>query len=331
MRDLLIIINEKYQRNRAVIWFIVAVIVLFLLVTRQMDKYYKSAGGSGSNTATSGSVYNSTNTSSVITNVVKQTNDDYNEINEKLTDIRLTRQDKIDLFVQLCNSKKFDTAYEYISDDCKDVLYPTKQEFINSYGNVIFKTSKLYEVTSFKNNTYKVKYMDDSIATGRKSSTNGGIIDYITVDDNGKINISNFVSRKQLSVTSIAPYFTVYVKEVQTFVDYELYSIEVRNNTSADIYMNDVDNSLLYLENDKGNIFYIDSSYMFDNVYYVTAGDLKEIKLKFNLNYTDGNKISQLCFGNVKVVNKEYYDTLSETTKKTTFQEKTSCIVKFYN
>ena len=330
MRDLLITINEKYQRNRAIIWFIVVVVVLFLLVTRGMDKYAKKVGGSGNNTTTSGSVYEGAETTaSVVSNVVAQSNDNYNEINEKLKDIRFTRQDRINLFVQLCNNKKFDTAYEYISEDCKQVLYPTKEDFMNSYGNVIFKTSKMCQITSFKNNTYKVKYINDPISTGVQTSNDGGIIDYITITDDGKINISNLISRKQLNITSIAPYFTVYVKEKCVFTDYELYTIEVRNNTNADIYMNDVDNSNLYIRNAENNIYTVDSSYMFDNIYYVAAGDKKEIKLRFNLNYSDNNRISQLCFGNIKVVNKEYYDTISEKMKKTKFQEKTSWTINF--
>ena len=331
MKDLLITINEKYQRNKAVIWFIIAVVVLFLLVTRGIDKYAKKTGGSSS-TTTSGSVSsNVTTTSSIISNTVAQSNDNYNEISEKLKDVSFTKKDIINLFVQLCNSKKFDTAYEYISDDCKQVLYPTKEDFINLYGNVIFKTSKVCQITSFKNNTYKIKYTVDPIATGKENSDDTGIVDYITVCDDGKINVSNLVSRKQLNVTSMAPYFTVYVTEKSTFVDYELYTIEVRNNTNADIYINDVENSNLYITTSNNKVISVDSNYMFDSTYFIAGGDKKELKLRFNLDYTNNNKISQLCFGNIKVVNKEYYDTLSETTKKTTFQERTSWIVNFYN
>ena len=90
-----------------------------------------------------------------------------------------------------------------------------------------------------------------------------------------------------------------------------MYTVIVKNNTKADIYVNDVDNSNLYIQNSLGNVFYIDSGEYFDQKYLVLAGNEKELKLKFNIKYgaeTRDNAIEKICFGNMKIENKEYVD-----------------------
>lgn len=307
IRDFWISINEKYQRNKTVIWFIVIVLILFFLVMNNIDKLSKTIGGSGNSSTTSGSV----STEEKISEVVSNSNDDYSEIIEKTKDVRLTNEGCIKLFVQLCNSGKVDTAYEFLNDLCKKDMYPTKQSFIDTYYSVIFKTSKDCEITRVKNDTYRVRYINDMISTGGNGNYSGEITDYITVTD-GKINISGYIDSTDLNVTSIAPYFTVYVDKKQTFMDHVIYSIRVKNNTKADIYINSEENNNLYIKDVSEGIHVMDSNGLFENDYLVPAGSEKSFTYTFNIDYAENSKVTEICFGNIIIKNKEYLDSTME-------------------
>ena len=314
IRDFWILLNEKYQRNKTVIWFIIAIVVLFILVMRNMDKVSDSIRGSSESSTTSGSVSNDEQ----ISKIVNESEDNYDEIQEKAQKVLEHKEDYIKFFVQLCNGGKVDTAYGYLSDACKEALYPTKQSFIDNYYSVIFKISKECEITEVKNDTYKVSYTNDLISTGGNGSNEGEIIDYITYVNGGKLNISNFVESAESKITSIAPYFTVYVDKKKTYFDHVVYNIRVKNNTKADIYINAEDNNNLYIEAENGSTYMLDASSLFDSDYLVPAGKEKSMELTFYVNYAKDSDATSMCFGNMIIVNKEYYDSTTEVRNPTT-------------
>lgn len=309
MRDFLIDLNEKYQRNKFTMWIVVIAVVLFILVTRGMDKMAKSMGGSKENaTSTSISTYSSKISQNTLD--ISKIEDSYSKVEEQVGSLIKTKQDKVALFVYLCNNQKVNAAYEMLSDGCKNAVYPTIEDFKKNYHSVIFKTSKGVDITSFKNNTYQVKYTNDKLTTGGKDESS--IIDYITVTDDYKVNVSNLVESKKTDVTSIAPYFTVYVEEEDTYIDYVELKIKVKNNTKADIYINDEDNNQLTLI-DKNNAEYkVDNDNLFNSTYLVSAGAEKELVIKFYKGYSNQSKLKEICFNNIKIVNKDYLDSTSQ-------------------
>jgi len=335
MRDFWISFNEKYQKNKAVIWFVVVAVGLFILVTRNINKNTKSNRGSSVNSTTSASVSQS---SRAIINTIVEENDNLEKISERAKEEKIHGADAIYLFVEICNSGKIDLAYEALSDECKEILFPSKQTFIDNYYGVIFKTSKQVEITGFKNDTYRVKFKENSIETGDKP--NSGIDDYITIDENGKFNINGFIKRKNYNITSIAPKYTIYVESADIYTDHIDYKIKFKNNIKADIYINDVDKSNLCIKDYNKNVYNIDASDLFDDDYLVPAESAKRMKLRFNVNYTNSNGINEIDFNNIKIVNKEYYDSTSKIVdpktgqtiyekKKTNYPENDSWKINF--
>lgn len=314
IRNFWINLNEKYQRNKAVIWFIVAVVVLFILVMNNMDKVSKTIRGSSNTTTTSGSVSNDEK----MAEIVSGSDDNYSEIYEKTKELHMSKEDCIKFFVQLCNSGKVDTAYEYLTDACKETLYPTKQSFIDAYYSVIFKISKECDITEVKNDTYRVKLLNDKIATGGKTVTEGETIEYMTVEPGWKISISGLIKCDKNEITSIAPMFTVYVDKTEVYMDHVVCNIRVKNNTMADIYINDADNSNIYIRDELDGVYPVDSTSMYDTDYLVSARSEKSIKLTFNINYAEHSNIKEMYFGNIKIVNKEFLDENNEITNPTT-------------
>ena len=96
----------------------------------------------------------------------------------------------IDKFISYCNNREFIAAYDLISEECRNQMFPTVEDFINNYCNEIFKTTKIYEMQNWENKTYRIKLYNNPMETGVEG--NGEFIeDYFTiVEKNGKILLS---------------------------------------------------------------------------------------------------------------------------------------------
>lgn len=322
MRDLLIDLNRYLSKYKYIIGLIVIAVILFLLVTRQYDKMGRKVGDSSANTTISESVSNDISVNQIPqnTNITKA---------EDVTKYVKNDKDLIEAFYLLCNSDKLDLAYDMLSDDCKKILYPTVEDFKNNYYNVIFKTNKDFEIISFKNNTYRVNFNEEAITMGNTNSK--GLTDYVTVTDDKKINISGFIKKEQMNVSSTEQFFSVEITQKQVFVDYEVLTINVSNNIRADLYVNDASESGMYIMDTTGKAYYVDSGEYYDYDYYVPAGSKKMLTLRFKKQYGSSSKTTKFYLNNVKIVNKEYYEIINNqsTKKTTTYAEKTSAIIDF--
>ena len=95
-------------------------------------------------------------------------------------------------FIDKCNQKDVDGAYELLTDHCKQVVFPTKQSFKEGYCDLIFSEKKSYDIDNYQNTsstyTYEIKYYNDALSTGKAGGDN--YKDYITIDtksENGKL------------------------------------------------------------------------------------------------------------------------------------------------
>lgn len=317
MRDLLVDLNRYLSKYKYVIGFLVIVVILFLLVARESDKMRNSVGDSRANSTISESVSNENSVDKVSQNAnITKVEDVSNYIE--------TESDTINAFYLLCKDKKIDLAYEMLSDDCKNILYPSVEDFKNNYYNVIFKSNKDIEIIRFKNDTYRINFFEEAISTGNTKSI--GTTDYVTLAGNNKLNISGFIYKQQLNTNSVEDYFSAQVLEKQVFVDYEIIRFSIQNNTKADIYINDANENGMYIEDTNGKASYVSSGEYYNVDYFVPAESKKTFTIKFEKKYERNSEDSKLYFNNIKVVNKKYYENTNGTSveRSTKYPEKTS-------
>ena len=323
MNNFFIDLNRFYNKNKIIIWTIIIVIILFLLVMREIDKLTNKTGDSDNtnvtisenneNTDTIYNVINSISSNEITTNNIQENtlNNDIAKIKDSIT----SDEEAIAAFILLCNNKKVDLAYEMLSDNCKQVLYPTKQNFVNDYYSAIFKTYKNYQVISFKNNTYKVSYKEDELTTGNIENTN--IVDYITVIDNYELNISGYIASEEMDNEAQNSYVSVKILNKDIYLDYEIYTVEVENLTYANIYINDLTDSNMFITNSNGSKFYLANNEYNDGDLLINSSSKKEIKLKFYRTYQNDNDIASMDFENIKLINRNYYGQAENETNST--------------
>ena len=162
----------------------------------------------------------------------------------------------IDDFVQYCNENNLQSAYDLLTNDCKEEMYPTLEIFQESYYNQIFNNeTKNISVENWINNIYKVKINEDFLSTGTYSKENT-IQDYITVvqeNDEYKLNINSFIGTKEINKSKESNGIQIEVLEEKQYMDYQVFKMRIKNNSENNICLDDgKDIKAMYIEDDNG-------------------------------------------------------------------------------
>ena len=219
----------------------------------------------------------------------------------------------IDEFIEYCNTLNSEMAYNLLTDDCKEQLYPTLDSFTKYYLSRVFSTPKSYDIEAISEDsntyTYKVKMVEDIMSTGKYDSSNV-VEDYITIVKDGntnKININSYIGKKDINVSKEEKNIKITVVSKQIYMDYEIYKFKVDNNSKNTIMLDSKESvQSTYLENENETRYssYIDE--MIAEELQVRANDTKEISIKFNKVYNPNNVITKLVLSDI-VENYEEY------------------------
>lgn len=204
-------------------------------------------------------------------------------------------------FVNLCNTEDSQEAYNLLSDECKQNVYPNIEEFIENYVNVVFKSKKSIDVKNWINSgnyiTYLVTYSDEDIlSTGDVNSNK--FQDYITVDSNKqKININKYIKREEINKTQEINNIRFNINYIDIFKDYEIYSIKIENKNNKDIILDNLNSvSSTYIETSSETKINCSNYEAGINSFKYGPGITKTIKIKVMKQYNENIKDEKLVF-----------------------------------
>lgn len=218
----------------------------------------------------------------------------------------------IENFVQACNSADTKKAYDLLTDECKNTLFQTEQDFIDNYYNLIFKAKRTIDIENYKNssktNTYIVTFYEDSISTGNVSSSEN-YKDYITVDkDTQKLNINSLITAKEMNKSAENNGIKITVLKQEIYKDYEIYEIKAENNTDKTILLDTMSSSKKIYIMDNSNIKNtIAINEIADSLLQITSYGAKTISMKFNKNYNSSSITKKVIFTDI-VEDKDKYE-----------------------
>lgn len=296
-------LRRYYNQNRKKIWGIVIIIFSAFIFLQLVNYIYKiniekkSTARIDSNTTTQ----MNTNTTTLTTNKSVVTGNTVS--NNQLQDATTI----IDKFISYCNNKELQEAYDLLTEECKTQMYATLEVFEQAYYNDVFGgESKNCSIENWVNNTYKVKIMDDILATGR--SNNGyAKQDYITVvkaDDGYKLNINNYIGYTSINETTEKENISMEVISKNTYMDYEEYTIKVTNHTDSKILLDSRKNvKSLYLQDSKEVQYSSYSHELTDPILTISSGQTKEVTIKFYSSYVSTKKIKYIVFSDLLLYN----------------------------
>ncbi len=238
-----------YNSNRRVIWIAILAIAFTIILLQTLNNDAKKRN---LKINTNDEINSSSNTTIYPNNQEDSLSSNYNS--EKIQDEKLKL---ISAFLEKCNNGKIKEAYDLLSTDCKEEMFPVLEKFKNDYTDLVFNTAKTYDIKlwmSGKYSIYKISIYENALATG---VVNNNAIDsyYTVVEENNdyKININNLIAKEELNTENSNDYVRINVISRKIYIDYEEYEIKITNNTQKTILMDGYrKNNSMYLQDSVG-------------------------------------------------------------------------------
>ena len=290
-----------YNQNRKTVWKVIGIIVIVIIVIQLINHYYKVKNEEELN--------NNSQTQNATTN--SSTNSNYNNVrvddkNSVLSgnEISSSQEEQIkiiDTFVDYCNKGDVESAYQLLTDECKQEMYPQLDNFVNSYYNETFANSeKDASVENWTGNIYKVQIHENMLATGKYSKETTKQ-DYITVieteDEQYRLNINGYIERDEINKSKEDKQIKMTVKYADTYMDYAKYTIEITNNSNQTISLDDRANvESMYIRDDNGNHYPAYTHEINSAELQVSPRETKEVTIKYYSKYGSTKDINRLVF-----------------------------------
>lgn len=295
-----------YNENREVFFIIIAIIVFFLLIIQVLNSIVSRQEEEKRNSMTQQNItVNNTINSEPNTSVIT---------GEEITRSEATiAANAIKQFVNYCNNKQIENAYNMLTEECKTLIYPSLESFTENYYNRIFYINRMYNLENWYDDadlyTYYIKYTEDVLASGNlNSEDNKG--DYITVviDEEGyKLNISSYVGRRIIDQQEGARGVNIKINWIDMYMDYAIANISAQNNTGGTICIDAKDESYSTYMYDENNVKY--NSLLHENAeeqLMVRKNLTNTINIKFNKMYNTNREIMGIIFSNIITNYDEY-------------------------
>lgn len=288
-----------YNANRKSIWKIIGVIVVVIIVVQLFRYLWRQDRELQKENMVPVNDVSETNLNSIALDGDKSP-----VSGERIPSSQTKLLEVLDKFVDYCNDGKINEAYELLSEDCKQEMYPTIQNFKASYYNKIFSGKrKNISVENWVGSIYKVKYMEDALSTGIYNTDNV-IQDYITIvkkeNETAKININNYIGKQKMDIEKEDLDIKIKVIEKDKYMDYETYVYEITNQSGNVILINDANNTdAMYLEDTNGIKYSAYTHEISDAELKIAIGETKKVKIKYYNKYSSSKNIKTIVFSKI--------------------------------
>lgn len=287
-----------YNQNRLQFWIIVIIIAAILILIHVLNGFVKEdnkkrASQSETNTI---NIQEIANTKKVSEPVIE--GNTLNE-NQKNNNIEI-----LDNFLSYCKNGNIEKAYNLLSSNCKELFYPSQEDFEEKYVKQYFSSNIQYDYElwdSSKYNIYRIKTFEDMLSTGKVS--NDFSEDYYTIvseKEGRKLNINSFINRETINKSISKNNVTVKINYVDVYQDNYIYNITINNKNNNTIVLDTRKNTnSTYVENGYGAQF---AALLYENLdkdLIISPNVEKTIQIKFNISYRNNINIKSLVFSDV--------------------------------
>ena len=221
--------------------------------------------------------------------------------------------DTIYKFVDYCNKQEIEKAYNLITEECKQQMYPTLDAFKNAYyGDVFNGKQRTCTIENWVGDIYKVRMGEDILSTGK--DTGYAKEDYITikkVDNEYKLNINNYIGTTKIEKTTTKDNITMEVLNKNTYKDFEEYTIKVTNKTNGIIKLDTTTSTkTTYIEDSNGRQYSYYNNELTDETLTFQRGQTAEVTIKFYSPYISTKSIKAIVFSNIIFNDNQLSDTI---------------------
>ena len=288
-------LKRFYNQNTKGIWLVIIVIALFIVVLQLANSYIANRNENNTNSLNFSSQQVNTGNKNIIV-----TSENTTALGESVSKDRVTEDSQlITIFINYCNDGNLEGAYNMLTNECKEEMFSTLDDFRTYYYGNMFNESKVtFEIENWVNNTYKVDIIPDMLATGKANNTVKQ--DYITIaNENGedKLNINNYIGRSNIEKSEEKDNVKITVNYKDTYMDYERYNITIQNNGNTKVILDSLEDlKTMYIE-DRNEIQYSAYTHEITNEQMaIDGGTESTIEIRYYSTYVSTKEITRLVF-----------------------------------
>lgn len=292
-----------YNNNKDKIWMSIGIIIFVIVIIQIINYNIKKNREEELENYNISSVENETYLPSQSSSVISDT---------KVSEATLKEDTNIiDEFVNYCNSNNIESAYNLLSQDCKNEMFSTIDRFYDFYVKDIFTERRNYDLDTWSASprrvTYRIKYQNDIMGTG--TINDEFIEDYITVveeNDEKKLNINEFINKVDINKSSEINGLEATVVAKYYYYDDEQVDITFKNNTEGQIVLDSKDDTeTVYIKDKKGIKYPWFGNEIPNENLTLDAGESITLRLKFNKLYNENRVDDTINFTDV-LINNEF-------------------------
>lgn len=290
-------LKRTIDRNYKLIFYIALVILFGILIIRLLNHYSKQK---------------EEDRQLKLQEIIAEEEKDESEYTEEDFAIESNSIEKTMMsFIRYCNEKQIDKAYQMLTDECKDELYPTINDFEEIYVNKTFYIKRDYEMKewSISGNTevYLVTLYEDILATGGMGNVKN---EYYTFsrdeNSNYKLSVENYICRQNRNKETTIDGIKLKIGQVDIYSNCQEVEFTITNETSKKINLtgNALDN--IILQNYSGTTYSaLNSEYEYNNA-ILSPKETRTFNVKFNKYYDLSTSIEYLTLLNVIMDYEDY-------------------------
>jgi len=308
-------LRSFYHKNKNTMWAIIIIAIIVIGVVQLLNRYTREET---LKKLTEGNRTNSTGNSTIgIPVSEKDPVVSGGTISESEA---IKNKNIINTFVEYCNDRDIQSAYDILTDECKEMFFPTIQDFFNNYYEKVFREYKICDIQVWVvgniGYTYKVVLMEDILATGDIGQANT-FTDYYTIikteEGEQKLNINRYIGRTEINKKGQSTNVTITVVSKDVFMDYEVYDFEVKNNTEKTILLDSKRSTDTVFLEDTKEVKYRSYMYEVDDVFLKLDGYMnRKVSIKFNKVYNPDRKIKYIIFTDIILDYQEYLEQIED-------------------
>ena len=221
-------------------------------------------------------------------------------------------------FVENCNNKDYEAAYNLLTEDCKNNIYPNIELF-KQYVDSVFPNKKIYNIQNFSNKDkiyiYTVNILNDILATGLNNEEDENVYSekYVVIEENGqlKLSIRQYIGRQNLTYIYEDEYMKIKIESVDIKYDNIIYNLNITNKSEKYIvysdYSVDYEIALDTSEGLKRRADEVLEPITLDKL------ETKNFSVKFTIFYDEDTQIEDMLFDYIRIYeNDEDYENGNE-------------------
>lgn len=239
-------------------------------------------------------------------------------------------QDNIEVFIEnfinLCNVKEYEQAYNMINDECKESVFNNNIEEFKQYIDNVFDTKKIYCIQNLSNDAdtyvYDIKLLEDYLTLGINSTYDiyykNQEISLQKVNGEYKISIQSFISKKEIEEQHEDEFINIKIDKVENYYSTEEYTVTITNNSDYIVVVNnnlEEEEILLDIGKDKREVYKDVFNFLAEDLEIIlNPHEEKTYNISFMKYFDEYAESQKLIFNKVRVFkeytgNEETYET----------------------